>query len=219
MEYVAVALCDEASNKAWGGYLEKMFLNTQARHTSLGVANYFTLCKLANLAPYAPSRTDETLDEFSNRILTALVQIGILTETDKAIAETSIFEPVEDPFGTVSEKGLNAVQELLLRFTDKPIPKPPPSDGPAVGYWDHPDVKAALGSVELWLTAEGGKISKAAITRELVKISRDSGRIDLKIAAFAMLAVGLKPNADDIAWLVRDGRLGYPMAPSSSLDQ
>ncbi|WP_162488433.1 hypothetical protein [Azospirillum lipoferum] len=219
VEYVAIALCDEVSNKAWGSHLEKMFFRTQIRHSSLGVANFFTLCKLANLAPYAPSRSNETLDGFSDRILTALVQIGILTETDKAIAERSIFRTTSDSFGTAPESGINAVQELLLRFTGKPIPAPPPISGRELGYWEHPEMKSALHSVDCWLEGEGGKVDKAAIARELVKISRDSGRIDLKIAAFAMLAVGVKPNADDIAWLVRDGSLGYPMNPSSSLEE
>ncbi len=217
VEYVAVALCDEASNKAWGSHLEKMFFRTQPRRSSLGVANFFTLCKLANLAPYAPSRSDETLDGFSERILTALVQFGILTETDKAIAERSIFLSRSEAPGAAPENSINAVQELLLRFTGKPIPAPPPDSGPTFGYWEHPDMKTALANVDYWLKVENGKPDKAAIARELVKISRDSGRIDLKIAAFAMLAVGVKPNAEDIAWLVRDGLLGYPMYPSSSL--
>jgi len=77
--------------------------------------------------------------------------------------------------------------------------------------------KRAVNYAQEWAKIErgpDGKIKPAALMRELVKISRDSGRTDFKIAAFAMLLAGLWPNVDDVEWLVRDAMVGYPPRPS-----
>lgn len=224
VEYVGIVLCPAAANKAWGAFFEKRMVQADPRSNDLGAANFFTLCKICGIMPYRVSNSTESFAAFGTRVLDGLVEHGFFTADEREIFETSTFmsrnhaplSAVLDPTQSGSLVAVHPILELWLSLTGTrasagTLPPEPPS---IPDHRSHEEMRRALDEVDRWLGVEGVPPKPAAVMRELVKISRDSGRIDVKVAAFAMLAAGFEPNADDVAWLVRDLRLGYPDQPS-----
>lgn len=224
VEYVGVVLCPAAANKAWGSYLEKRMVQFEPRHNDLGVASFFTLCKLSGVMRFRSKARGETFAAFGIRVLDRLVECGFYSAEEREGLGRSVFAPREgaalsaalDPEQPGLMIEIDPIRELWLRLTGlwRTAPKVPPGPTTIIDHRTHQDIQQALQAVTRWLGVEGSPPKPAAVMRELVKISRDSGRQDVRVAAFAMLAAGLEPNADDVAWLVRDADIGYPDEPS-----
>lgn len=83
-------------------------------------------------------------------------------------------------------------------------------------YEQNKDILDAIAEMNRWLDVEGRPPTPAAVARELVKIGRtgsDSAQRALH-ATFALLAARLEVNAGNIAWIMRDGRVGFPDSPT-----
>ena len=86
-------------------------------------------------------------------------------------------------------------------------------------YQTNQSILSAIRHVERWVDSEGKSPRSVALAKEIVRISKDSGGTKQRalLAAFGLLASGLEINADNIAWLIQEGHVGYPQAPTFEL--
>ncbi|CAM5335873.1 hypothetical protein [Eoetvoesiella caeni] len=83
-------------------------------------------------------------------------------------------------------------------------------------YETNQSILSAIREVERWVHTEGTSPKPAAIAQEIVRIGKDIGGTKQRalLAAFGLLAGGLEINPHNIAWLIQDGYVGYPTAPT-----
>jgi len=86
-------------------------------------------------------------------------------------------------------------------------------------YRNNQSILAAIREVERWVDRTGTPPKPAAIAQQIVQIGKTLGGTKQRalLAAFGLLAGGLEINADNIAWLIQDGYVGYPQAPTFDL--
>lgn len=77
----------------------------------------------------------------------------------------------------------------------------------------------AIEYVQNWISLHGNKqIKPASVMREQMKCMHDTHLSHeskmYRVAALSLFLSGLDINAPDIAWLVREIKLGFPEAPS-----
>jgi len=83
-------------------------------------------------------------------------------------------------------------------------------------YENSQSIVSAIREVNRWVEISGTPPKPADIAREIARIGRHCGgtKQHALLAAFGLLANGLEVNAHNIAWLIQDGRVGYPEAPT-----
>ena len=84
---------------------------------------------------------------------------------------------------------------------------------------DNADISHALGLIVEFLRTEENssrQTLQAQALRRLVELNSEPNLVRRRCisAAFGLHAAGLRPNAGDIAWLVRDSVIGFPQQPS-----
>ena len=85
-----------------------------------------------------------------------------------------------------------------------------------MSYETNQSILSAIREVERWVDTEGTSPKPVAIAQEIVRIGTDLGGTKQRalLAAFGLLAGGLEVNPHNIAWLIQDGYVGYPTAPT-----
>lgn len=85
-----------------------------------------------------------------------------------------------------------------------------------MSYETNQSILSAIREVERWVDTEGTSPKPVAIAQEIVRIGKDLGGTKQRalLAAFGLLAGGLEVNPHNIAWLIQDGYVGYPTAPT-----
>jgi hypothetical protein len=83
----------------------------------------------------------------------------------------------------------------------------------------HRDILYAVDAATNFTAAEtdpAREATRARAVRRLIELvsEHDSVRRRCLVAAFGLIAIGRKPDADDIAWLVRDRDIGFTRRPS-----
>ena len=86
-----------------------------------------------------------------------------------------------------------------------------------MSYQENKVIVDALRKTSEWLEREGNIIRPASVAREMTKLTVDcSSRPELtcRVAALSLLLFKAELNADNVAWLVRDGTIGFPEKPT-----
>jgi len=84
-------------------------------------------------------------------------------------------------------------------------------------YQNHPAIVAALQQTNDWIKIEGDNVPSPSVAREMIRVTRDGLKqpeLACRIAALSLLLMKEELNTDNIAWIVRDGEIGFPEIPT-----